>query len=151
MEETDVDNIQESWRIAKSAAKLREHGVNFFKLVFETHPDWRNKYFSHFGDDEFEILRTKPKFRAHCVLVMSNLNYWVENLDELDLVVASIQKMATNHAGRGIMAAQFETIGAVVVAYLKAGLKEALTEEMAGSWEKLISTMVSIIKETNGE
>ena len=30
---------------------------------------------------------------------MSNLNYWVENLDELDLVVASIQKMATNHAG----------------------------------------------------
>ena len=33
------------------------------------------------------------------MLVMSNLNYWVENLDELDLVVASIQKMATNHAG----------------------------------------------------
>ena len=39
-------------------------------------------------------------FRAHCTLLMSNLNFWVQNLDDLDLVVESIKKLGETHKGK---------------------------------------------------
>ena len=36
---------------------FRVHGVNFFEMLFEMIPDWREKYFSHMG------AKTSAKFR----------------------------------------------------------------------------------------
>jgi len=151
LEENDVSAVQESWKIAKSVAKLRDHGIAFFELLFTEHPSWRTEFFSHLGDAPMEDLKKTPKFRAHSTLVMSNLDSWVKNLDELDMVVASVQKLGQNHAARGIMSAQFATIGEVVLLYLKAGLKDQFTEEMEVGWTKLLDTVVAIIKENNEE
>jgi hypothetical protein len=29
--------------------------------LFKTYPDWRQKYFSHFGDDDFADLKKQPQ------------------------------------------------------------------------------------------
>ena len=41
----------------------REHGVNLFVLLFQTYPDWREKYFPHFGETPIDELRIQPKVR----------------------------------------------------------------------------------------
>ncbi|XP_023336328.1 globin isoform X2 [Eurytemora carolleeae] len=149
LEQSDIDEVQKSWDIAKSAAKLREHGIGFFELLFKTYPDWREQFFGHLGTMPFAELKDTPKFRAHAGLVMSTLNFWVSNLDDIDLVVASVQKTGRNHSGRGIKEEEFKKIGEVVLAYLKLGLKDAFTEEMSVGWTNLLATVVTIIKAEN--
>ena len=82
LEDNDVAAVQESWAIAKSIAKLRDHGVGLFELLFTDYPGWRTEFFSHMGNAPMEELGISPKFRAHCTLFVSHLNFWVQNLDD---------------------------------------------------------------------
>ena len=53
------------------------------------------------GTTPMEGLKKTPKFRTHCTLFVRNLNFWVQNLDDLDLVVESIKKLGDTHRARG--------------------------------------------------
>ena len=36
-----------------------------YPRLFTTFPDWKTKYFYHFGDEPLEEFLLNPKFRAH--------------------------------------------------------------------------------------
>jgi len=143
LEQSDVDAIQRSWEIVKETAKLRVHGVNFFEMLFEMIPDWREKYFSHMGP------KTSAKFRSHATMIMMTLDSWIENLDDLDLVVDAVLRVGQTHADRDILSPQFVEINKVIIVYLETGLADKFTEEMKESWIKLLDTVVTIIKDGN--
>jgi len=143
LEETEVDAIQRSWQIVKETAKLRVHGVNFFELLFEMIPEWKETYFGNLGP------KTSAKYRSHATMIMMTLDSWIENLDDLDLVVDAVLRVGQTHADRDILSTEFVEINKVVIAYLEAGLKENFTKEMKDGWIKLLATVVDIIKEGN--
>ena len=151
LEDNDVAAVQESWAIAKSIAKLRDHGVGLFELLFTDYPGWRTEFFSHMGNAPMEELRISPKFRAHCTLFVSNLNFWVQNLDDQELVTESVKKLGDTHRARNVMSAQFVIVGEVLMKYLQAALGDQFRKEMELGWTKLMDNVVAIIKENNQE
>ena len=79
---------------------------NYYRL-FETHPHFMKK-FKPFENLKLEDLVYNKRLAAHAATVMSAIDSYIENLDDVTVVVEMLKATGHNHQGRGITVEDFQ-------------------------------------------
>jgi hemoglobin-like flavoprotein len=66
--------------------------------------------------------------------LMNMLTLAVRGLDKLDQLVPAVQALGRRHAGYGVRAEHYNTVGAALIWTLEKGLGEAFTPEVEEAW-----------------
>jgi hemoglobin-like flavoprotein len=66
--------------------------------------------------------------------LMNMLTLAVRGLDRLDQLVPAVQALGRRHAGYGVKAEHYNTVGAALIWTLEKGLGEAFTPEVKEAW-----------------
>jgi len=132
---TQIDLIRASWTkvepIADTAAQL------FYGRLFELDP------------------RTKVLFRrtdmdAQRRNLMQTLTVVVRSLDKLDTIVPAVQALGRRHAGYGVRAEDYDTVGAALLWTLDQGLGADFDEPTRDAWASAYGLLASVMIEASG-
>jgi hemoglobin-like flavoprotein len=77
--------------------------------------------------------------------LMQTLAVVVANLDRLEAVVPAVEALGRRHAGYGISATDFETVGAALLDTLEIGLKPDFTTETRDAWATAYGLLASVM------
>jgi nitric oxide dioxygenase len=76
---------------------------------------------------------------------MQTLSVVVKSLDKLDTIMPAIQALGRRHAGYGVRAEHYETVGVALLWTLERGLGEAFDEETRDAWTAAYGTLASVM------
>lgn len=79
--------------------------------------------------------------------LMMAINTVVNSLDKIDGMVPIIQDMGRRHAGYGVQAHHYDTVGAALIWTLSAGLGPAFTPEVKDAWVGAYTLLANVMKE----
>ena len=132
MTPTEVGLIRSSWAavepIADTAASL------FYGRLFELDP-------------AIERLFRRTDMAAQRKNLMQTLTVVVKSLDRLDQIVPAVQALGRRHAGYGVRAEHYATVGAALLWTLEQGLGEAFTPAVREAWTGAYGTLASVMIE----
>ena len=119
MTPAEQELIRSSWAavepIADDAAKL------FYARLF--HLDPRAAALFRHADMEKQRM-----------VLMQTLRVVVRNIDRLDQIIPEVEALGRRHAGYGVRAEQYATVGSALLWTLEQGLGDEFTEEIANAW-----------------
>jgi nitric oxide dioxygenase len=125
-----IDRIRASWSavepIADTAATL------FYGQLFELDP-------------AIERLFRRTDMAQQRKILMQTLAVVVKSLDKLDTIVPAIEALGRRHAGYGVRAEHYETVGVALLWTLEQGLGEAFDEETRDAWAAAYGTLASVM------
>ena len=132
MTPTEVGLIRASWAavepIADTAASL------FYGRLFELDP-------------AIERLFRRTDMAAQRKNLTQTLTVVVKSLDRLDQIVPAVQALGRRHAGYGVRAEHYATVGAALLWTLEQGLGEAFTPAVREAWTGAYGTLASVMIE----
>jgi hemoglobin-like flavoprotein len=130
MTPNEVGLIKASWAavepIADTAAEL------FYGRLFELDP-------------ALQRLFRRTDMAAQRKVLMQTLAVVVKSLDRLDQIVPAVQALGRRHAGYGVRAQHYDTVGAALLWTLEQGLGDAFTPEVRGAWTEAYGTLASVM------
>jgi hemoglobin-like flavoprotein len=130
MTPTQVELIRTSWTavepIGDRAATL------FYDRLFALDPTIER------------LFRGTDMARQKTVL-MQTLTVVVKSLDRLDQLVPAIEALGRRHAGYGVRAAHFDTVGEALLWTLGQGLGDGFTPELRDAWVEAYTTLASVM------
>jgi len=124
--------VQRTWRlvvpIADKAATL------FYDRLFEIDPS------------------TRPMFRAETLAeqrkkLVQILAAAVSGLDDLDALVPVVKDLGRRHAGYGVTAAHYDSVGQALLWTLEQGLGAAWTPEAKAAWTVVYGLIASVMQD----
>lgn len=121
-------------RIAPDAENV---GLAFYQKLFELDPTLR----AMFATD----------LRPQVGHLMSALTLVVRSLDDLGPVLGQVRLLGSRHTGYGVTPAQFDTVGAALLATLETGLGPAFTSEAREAWTAAYTTLAGAMIAAMGE
>ena len=128
--------IRESWAqvapIADTAATV------FYDRLFELDPSLR----SLFSRTDMVSQRRN---------LMQTLGVVVASIDRLETIVPAVEALGRRHAGYGVEAAHFETVGQALLDTLGIGLGEALTPEVSEAWATAYGILAGVMQSAAAE
>jgi hemoglobin-like flavoprotein len=131
-----IDLIRESWAkvepIADTAAGL------FYGRLFELDPTIR-PLFAH------------ADIAKQGKVLMQTLTVVVKSLDKLDTIVPAVQALGRRHAGYGVRAGDYETVGSALLWTLEQGLGPAFDDDTREAWTVAYQTLASVMLEAAEE
>ena len=77
--------------------------------------------------------------------LMQTLTVVVRNLDRLEGIVPAVEALGRRHAGYGVRAEDFDTVGAALLATLAEGLGDAFTAETHDAWAAAYGILASVM------
>lgn len=93
----------------------------------------------------------KPLFKADITeqgkKLMMAINTVVNSLERIDTMVPIIQDMGRRHAGYGVKAQHYDTVGAALLWTLGAGLGSGFTPEVKEAWTSAYTLLATVMKE----
>lgn len=126
----EVGLIKASWAavepIADAAAGL------FYGRLFELDP-------------ALQRLFRRTDMAAQRKVLMQTLAVVVKSLDRLDQIVPAVQALGRRHAGYGVRAAHYDTVGAALLWTLEQGLGDGFTQEVRNAWTEAYGTLASVM------
>jgi nitric oxide dioxygenase len=130
MTPNEVGLIKASWAavepIAETAAEL------FYGRLFELDPT-------------LERLFRRTDMAAQRKVLMQTLTVVVKSLDKLDQIVPAVQALGRRHAGYGVRAAHYDTVGAALLWTLEHGIGEGFTPAVRAAWTEAYGTLASVM------
>ena len=130
MKPNQINLIRTSWDkvepIADTAASL------FYGRLFELDPSIRPLFAHADIDKQGKVL-------------MQTLTVVVKSLDKLDTIVPAVQALGRRHAGYGVRAADYETVGSALLWTLDQGLGPAFDEDTREAWTVAYQTLASVM------
>jgi hemoglobin-like flavoprotein len=130
MTPTQIGLIRESWAavepIADTAAGL------FYDRLFELDP-------------AIERLFRRTDMAGQRKIFMQTLTVVVKSLDKLDTIVPAVQALGRRHAGYGVRAGDFETVGSALLWTLEQGLGPAFDDDTREAWTVAYQTLASVM------
>jgi hemoglobin-like flavoprotein len=130
MTPTEVGLIKASWTavepIADTAAGL------FYGRLFELDP-------------ALQRLFRRTDMAAQRKVLMQTLAVVVKSLDRLDQIVPAVQALGRRHAGYGVRAEHYDTVGAALLWTLEQGLGDGFTPEVRAAWTQAYGTLASVM------
>jgi hemoglobin-like flavoprotein len=130
MTPNEVGLIKASWAavepIADTAAEL------FYGRLFELDP-------------ALQGLFRRTDMAAQRKVLMQTLAVVVKSLDRLDQIVPAVQALARRHAGYGVRAAHYDTVGAALLWTLEQGLGDGFSPEVRDAWTQAYGTLASVM------
>ena len=64
--------------------------------------------FKGFADKSLEELKVSKRFAAHGTTVLKTIDSYIENLDDIEVVLAMLETLGINHKNRGIPTKYFD-------------------------------------------
>lgn len=77
--------------------------------------------------------------------LMQTLTVVVRGLDRLEGLVPAVEALGRRHAGYGVKADDFETVGAALLDTLEEGLGDAFTAETRDAWAAAYGILASVM------
>ncbi len=129
MEDRTVELVRRSWQqvepIAPAAAAL------FYENLFAADPHLRPLF--------------KGDRQQQGEKLMQMIGAAVQRLDDLPSLVPVLQSLAVRHAGYGVQAAHYDTVGAALLKTLGQGLGENFTPPVRQAWAEVYGLMASVM------
>jgi hemoglobin-like flavoprotein len=130
MTPNEVGLIKTSWAavepIADTAAGL------FYGRLFELDP-------------ALQRLFRRTDMAAQRKVLMQTLTVVVKSLDRLDQIVPAVQALGRRHAGYGVRAAHYGTVGSALLWTLEQGLGDGFSSEVRAAWTEAYGTLASVM------
>ena len=130
MTPNQVDLIRASWASVEPIQDVA--ATLFYDRLFELDPTLRR------------LFRNADMAQQKKIL-MQTLTVVVKSLDRLDQLVPAIEALGRRHAGYGVRAEHYETVGAALLWTLGQGLGEGFTTDVERAWTEAYSTLASVM------
>jgi hemoglobin-like flavoprotein len=114
-----IDLIRASWSAVEPVA--HRTATLFYYQLFELDPT-------------LERLFRKADMAKQRKVLMQTLAVVVKNLDRLDTIVPAVEALGRRHAGYGVRAEHYETVGVALLWTLEQGLGQSFTDAHAAAW-----------------
>ncbi|CAG7830087.1 unnamed protein product [Allacma fusca] len=96
--------LLDTWGII--AKDLKGYGSKYFIYFFKQYPHYQLQ-FKSFAKVPLEELTENRRFKAHAFTLMSALNGFIENLDDVEMLDELLLKTGENHAKRKLAQEDF--------------------------------------------
>jgi nitric oxide dioxygenase len=130
MTPTEVGLIKASWAavepIADDAAGL------FYGRLFELDP-------------ALQRLFRRTDMAAQRKVLMQTLAVVVKSLDRLEQIVPAVQALGRRHAGYGVRAEHYDTVGSALLWTLEQGLGEGFSPDVRAAWTQAYGTLATVM------
>lgn len=70
----------------------------------------------------------------------------VDSLDQLETIVPAVRALGVRHAGYGVIAPHYQTVGGALLWTLQQGLRPAFTPEVSEAWTAAYSVLAETMK-----
>jgi hemoglobin-like flavoprotein len=128
--------IRESWAqvapIADAAATI------FYDRLFELDPSLRRLF-------------ARTDMAGQRRNLMQTLAVVVASIDRLESIVPAVEALGRRHAGYGVEAAHFETVGQALLDTLAVGLGEDFTAEVRDAWATAYGILAGVMQSAAAE
>jgi hemoglobin-like flavoprotein len=128
--------IRESWAqvapIADAAATI------FYDRLFELDPSLRRLF-------------ARTDMAGQRRNLMQTLAVVVASIDRLESIVPAVEALGRRHAGYGVGAAHFETVGQALLDTLAVGLGEDFTAEVRDAWATAYGILADVMQSAAAE
>jgi hemoglobin-like flavoprotein len=136
MTPTQQELIRSTWAqvtpIADTAAQL------FYERLFELDPALRRL----FSRTDMEAQRTN---------LMQTLTVVVKSIDNLAPLIPAVEALGRRHAGYGVQAKHYATVGQALLDTLQAGLGDAFTRDAREAWGDAYELLAGVMLAAGGE
>jgi len=130
MTPTQIDAVRASWTAVEPIAD--QAAVLFYDRLFELDPVVRRLFR---GTD----------MQAQRRSLMQTLAVVVKGLDRLDQLLPAVQALGRRHAGYGVRAAHYDTVGSALLWTLEQGLGDAFTPDVKAAWAEAYGTLAGVM------
>jgi nitric oxide dioxygenase len=115
------------WPMADTVAAL------FYTRLFELDPHLRRLF--------------RGDMAAQGRALMVTLRVVVNSLDRLDELVPAVRDLGRRHAGYGVRAADYDTVGQALLDALERGLGPAFTDEVRDAWAAAYTLLARVMQD----
>jgi hemoglobin-like flavoprotein len=126
--------IRESWTAVEPIQDVAA-GL-FYDRLFELDPSLRRLF-------------ARTDMAQQKKILMQTLTVVVKSLDRLDQLVPAVQALGRRHAGYGVRASHYDSVGAALLWTLGQGLGEAFAPELRDAWAEAYSVLASVMIEAS--
>jgi hemoglobin-like flavoprotein len=131
-----IERIRTSWSAVEPMAF--QAATLFYQHLFELDPMIKRLFRSTDMEKQRKVL-------------LQTLTVVVKSLDRLDTILPAVQALGRRHAGYGVRAEHYETVGVALLWTLERGLGEAFDEETRDAWATAYGTLASVMMEAGEE
>jgi hemoglobin-like flavoprotein len=96
-------------------------------------------------DPTLERLFLRADMAKQRKVLMQTLAVVVKSLDRLDTILPAVEALGRRHAGYGVRAEHYETVGVALLWTLEEGLGAAFDEETRDAWATAYGTLTSVM------
>lgn len=96
-------------------------------------------------DPAIERLFRRTDMAKQRKVLMQTLSVVVKSLDRLDTIVPAVQALGRRHAGYGVRAEHYETVGVALLWTLEQSLGAAFDDETRETWAAAYGTLASVM------
>ena len=136
MTPTQHELIRSTWAqvtpIADTAAQL------FYERLFELDPALRRLF-------------SRTDMEAQRKNLMQTLTVVVKSIDNLAPLVPAVEALGRRHAGYGVQAKHYATVGQALLDTLQAGLGDAFTRDAREAWGDAYELLAGVMLAAGGE
>jgi hemoglobin-like flavoprotein len=130
MTPAQVDMIRTSWTAVEPIGDVA--ATLFYDRLFELDPALRRLF-------------ARTDMAQQKKILIQTLTVVVKSLDRLDQLVPAIEALGRRHAGYGVRAEHYETVGAALLWTLGQGLGDGFTPELEAAWTEAYTTLASVM------
>ena len=136
MTPTQQELIRSTWAqvtpIADTAAQL------FYERLFELDPALRRLF-------------SRTDMQAQRKNLMQTLTVVVKGIDNLTPLIPAVEALGRRHAGYGVQAKHYATVGQALLDTLQAGLGDAFTRDARDAWGEAYELLAGVMLAAGGE
>ncbi len=125
-----VESIRASWTQVEPIQDLA--ATLFYDRLFELDPTLRRLF-------------RRTDMAAQKKVLMQTLTVVVRSLDRLETLVPAIQALGRRHAGYGVRASHYDTVGAALLWTLGQGLGDGFTAELRDAWAEAYGVLATVM------
>jgi hemoglobin-like flavoprotein len=130
MTPAQVDMIRTSWTAVEPIGDVA--ATLFYDRLFELDPALRRLF-------------ARTDMAQQKKILIQTLTVVVKSLDRLDQLVPAIEALGRRHAGYGVRAEHYDTVGAALLWTLGQGLGDGFTPELEAAWTEAYTTLASVM------
>eukprot|EP01084_Bolivina_argentea_P017521 32730_1 len=124
--------VKDSWKIATDAIPGEKISEIFYNNLFTAHPEAR----ALFEDTNMKTQR---------VALIGMLDAAVQNVDNADVLVPTLEALGVRHAGYGCIEVHYDIVGEALILTLSQGLGEAFTPDVKAAWIAVYGVIKSVM------
>ena len=131
-----IQRIQTSWAsvtpIADRAATL------FYEHLFDLDPALRSMF-------------SKTDMAAQREKLLAALSLVVTSLEDLTAITPTLRALGARHAGYGVTASHYDSVGTALLRTLEQGLGDGFTPEVKAAWIEAYTTLATVMQDAAAE